>query len=279
MTRSTDGAVTGATKIAGIIGDPVAHSRSPAIWNAAFDATGCDWVFVAFPVRAGQASVALDGMRALGISGLSVTMPHKSDAAKACDELTSTADALDAVNAVANVDGRLVGDSTDGEGFIRLLHDVDVDPAGKRALIVGAGGAARAIARALGAAGAAVTVAARRADAAARAGELAPGGEALAWADIDSRLAETDIIVNATPIGMAGEPPPFDVDLMTPDHVLVDTVYHPTETPLLASARARGARSIGGLGMLVHQAAITFESFTGSDAPLAVMRAAADAAE
>jgi shikimate dehydrogenase len=279
VTNQTDRVPTGATKVAGIIGDPIAHSRSPAIWNAAFDATGLDWVFVAFPVRAGQGSAALDGMRALQIAGLNVTMPQKSDAAKACDELTPTAEALQAVNAVANVDGRLVGDSTDGEGFIRSLHDVDVDPAGKRALIVGAGGAARAIARALGGAGAAVTVAARRPDAAVRAAELAPGGEALAWSDLGARLADTDIIVNATPIGMGGEPPTFDVELVSPDHVVVDTVYHPAETPLLASARARGARCVGGLGMLVHQAAITFESFTGHDAPLAVMRAAADASE
>jgi shikimate dehydrogenase len=271
--------VTGATKVTGIIGDPVAHSRSPAIWNAAFDATGLDWMFVAFPVRSGQGSAALDGMRALGIAGLSVTMPHKSDAAKACDELTPTADALQAVNAVANVDGRLLGSSTDGEGFIRSLHDEDVDPSGKRVLIVGAGGAARAIAHALGGLGATVSVAARRPDAAARAAELAPGGEAVAWGDLETRLADADMIVNATPIGMGGEPPTFDVDLVTPDHVVVDTVYHPAATPLLASARARGARSIGGLGMLVHQAAITFESFTGHDAPLAVMRAAADASE
>jgi shikimate dehydrogenase len=154
-----------------------------------------------------------------------------------------------------------------------------VDPAGKRVLIVGAGGAARAIARALGGLGAAVTVAARRADAAARAAELAPGGEALALADVAAQLAGTDIIVNATPIGMRGEPPTFDVDLVKRDHVVIDTVYHPAETPLLASARTRGVRCVGGLGMLVHQAAITFESFTGRGAPLAVMRAAADAAE
>ena len=109
MNRQTDAAtdaavgraVGGATQVAGIIGDPVAHSRSPAIWNAAFDATGLDWVFVAFRVGPGQAGAALDGMRALGIAGLNVTMPHKSDAATACDELTPTAEALQAVNAVA----------------------------------------------------------------------------------------------------------------------------------------------------------------------------------
>ena len=279
MSWQDDVALRGTTRVAGIIGDPVTHSRSPAIWNAAFSAAGLDWVFVAFPVRPGQANAALDGMRALGIAGLTVTMPHKSDAAKACDELTPTAAALDAVNAIANVDGRLVGDSTDGDGFVRLLRDEGVDPAGRRVLILGAGGAARAIALALGGADAAVMVAARRPDAAARAAELAPRGEAVAWPDVDARLAGTDIVVNATPLGMRGEPPAFDVDLLTPAHVVVDTVYHPAETPLLASARARGARGIGGLGMLVHQAALTFESFTQRDAPVAIMRAAADTAE
>jgi shikimate dehydrogenase len=274
-----DSAIGGATRVAGIIGDPVAHSRSPAIWNAAFDATELDWVFVAFRVVAGQAAAALDGMRALEIAGVSVTMPHKSDAAKACDDLTPAAEALHAVNAVANVDGRLIGDSTDGEGFLRSLHDEGVDPVGRSVVIIGAGGAARAIAKALGDAGAVVTVAARHADAAARAAELAPGGTTLDVADIDARVASTDIIVNATPLGMHGEPPIFEVGLVSADHMVVDTVYHPAETPLLASARERGARCVGGLGMLVHQAALTFEKFTGRDAPLAVMRAAADAAE
>jgi shikimate dehydrogenase len=272
------GRVRGRTRVAGIIGHPVEHSRSPAIWNAGFSALRLDWVFVAFPAPPGRAAAALDGVRALGIAGLTVTMPHKADAAEACDRLTATATRLGAVNAVVVRDGELVGDSTDGEGLVRSLRDEGVDAAGRRCLVLGAGGAARAIALALGDAGATVVVAARRADAAAVAAALAPGGEAIGLADIDDRLDAVDVVVNATPLGMDGEPPPFDPGRLRTDQLVVDTVYHPVETPLLAMARARGVRAVNGLGMLVHQAAVSFESFTGEVAPLEVMRAAAHGA-
>lgn len=270
-----NGRVRGRTRIAGIIGHPIEHTRSPAIWNAGFAALGLDWVFVAFPVQPGEAVAALGGMRALGIAGLTVTMPHKADAARACDRLTDTAAALDAVNAVVPRDGELVGDSTDGEGLVRSLRDEGVDPQGRRCLVLGAGGAARAIVLALGRAGAAVTVAARRPDAATTGAALAPGGEAIALDEVDDRLASIDVVVNATPLGMQGEPPPFDPDRLRTDQLVVDTVYHPIETPLLEVARARGVPATNGLGMLVHQAAISFESFTGEPAPLEAMQAAA----
>lgn len=267
--------VRGATRVAGIIGDPVAHSRSPAIWNAAFREAGIDWVFVAFPVAAGAATAAIGGMRSLGIAGLTVTMPHKSEAARACDDLSPTAKALDAVNAIVNRDGVLAGDSTDGEGFVRSLHEEGVEPARRRCVIVGAGGAARAIARALGDAGTEVVVAARRMDAAVAAAALAPDGRAVDLGSVADELGAADLLVNATPVGMQGEPAPIDVALLPAAAVVVDTIYHPAETPLLAAARGRGLRSVGGLGMLVHQAALSFESFTGVPAPLDTMRAAA----
>jgi shikimate dehydrogenase len=206
-------------------------------------------------------------------------MPHKADAAEACDRLTPTAARLGAVNAVVARDGGLVGDSTDGEGLVRSLRDEGVDAAGRRCLVLGAGGAARAIALALGNAGATVVVAARRADAAAVAAALAPGGEAIGLGEVDDRLADVDVVVNATPLGMAGEPPPFDPDRLRTDQLVVDTVYHPVETPLLALARARDVRAVNGLGMLVHQAAVSFESFTGEVAPLEAMHAAAHGAD
>jgi shikimate dehydrogenase len=261
--------------VAGIIGDPVRHSRSPAIWNAAFAATGVDWTFVAFPVSSGGAAAALGGMRTLGIAALTVTMPHKSAAAAACDELSETAAQLGAVNAIVNLDSRLFGDSTDGDGFMRSLADEGVDPSGRRCVVVGAGGAARAIALVLGGAGTEVVVAARRADAGRAAAALAPGGRGVALEALIDEVPSADVLVNATPLGMAGEPPPFDIGLLRRDAVVVDTVYHPIDTPLLAGAGARGLRCIGGLGMLVHQAAISFRAFTGVDAPLDVMHAAA----
>ena len=266
--------ISGTTRVAGIIGDPVDHSLSPAIWNAAFREAGLDWVFVAFPVAPGRASAALAGVRALGIAAVTVTMPHKADAAEACDGLSVTAKALGAVNAVANRDGHLEGDSTDGEGFMRSLRDEGVEPAGRRCVVLGAGGAGRAIVHALGEAGAMVVVAARRAEATTDAARLAPDATGVALADAAGVLSDAELVVNATPVGMKGEPPLIDPALLRQGVVVVDTIYHPAETPLLAAARERGAVCIGGLGMLVHQAALSFESFTGAEAPLEAMRAA-----
>jgi shikimate dehydrogenase len=262
----------------GVIGDPVAHSRSPAIHNAAFAALGLDWVYVAFPVAAGRGADAVAAVRTLGIAGLSVTMPHKSDVAATCDDLTPAARALGSVNTVVNRDGRIVGDSTDGPGLVAALRGHGVDPAGRRVLVLGAGGAARAIVDALGREGARVTVAARRADAAERAAALAPEGRAVGFDDLDTAVAAVDLVVNATPIGMRGEEPPFDPAALRPAQFVYDTVYHPSPTPLLTAAAARGIPCAGGLSMLVHQAALAFVQWTGEPAPIAVMSAAADGA-
>lgn len=275
MTR----AVTGATRVAGIIGDPVVHSRSPAMHNAAYAACGLDWVYAAFTVPAGGAADALQAARALGMAGLNVTMPHKTDAAAACDELTPTARRLDAANTVSlGEGGRLLGDSTDGPGFLAALAGLGVDSKGRRVLVLGAGGAGRAIANALGAVGAHVVVAARRKEAAITAAALA-NGEAIELQDVDGELADVDVIVNATPLGMRGEAPPFDPSRLGVKHVVFDTVYHPTETPLMVAARARGATVTNGLSMLVHQAAVAFRVFTGVEAPLDAMRTAAEHAQ
>jgi shikimate dehydrogenase len=265
-------AIKGSTRIVGVIGDPVGHSRSPAMHNAAFDALELDWVYVAFPVRRGNGAAAVRAVATLGLAGLNITMPHKADAAAACDDLSSEAAALGAVNTVVNSDGTLAGHSTDGDGFLRALDDEGIVVAGQRAVVVVAGGVGRAITHALGRTGAHVTVAARRPDAARSAAALAPGGAAVA---LDELAVEYfDVVVNATPIGMDGEPPPFDTALLHDGQFVFDTVY-PVETPLLREARARGVRAAGGLGMLVHQGALSFSLWTGVEPPLEVMRAAA----
>jgi shikimate dehydrogenase len=261
--------------VAGIIGDPVAHSRSPAIHNAGYAALGLDWVFVAFPVPAGEAASALDGVRALGIAGLSVTMPHKSDAAAACDELTATAAALGAVNLVVNRDGVLLGESTDGAGFLGSLADEGVEPQGISAVVVGSGGAGRSIVLALGEAGADVTVAGRDLARAETAAALTSGARAIDFSALEREVPGAGLIVNATPLGMQGESPPFSVASLADDAFVYDTVYHPLETPLLVQARARGLRCANGLGMLVHQAYVGFEQLTGHEAPRAAMAEAA----
>lgn len=267
--------VSGMTRLAAVIGDPVRHSRSPLIHNAAYDALDLDWVYVALPVAAGHGFAAVRSMVDLGISGLNVTMPHKTDAADACDELTPEAEALRSVNTVVLRDnGVLLGASTDGEGFMRSLADEGVSAAGKRVLIIGAGGAGRAVAHSLGVAGANVTVAARRIEAAREASLLAPEARSVLISDLDALIAESEIIVNATPVGMASEAPPFNTDLLTPAHLVCDLVYQPALTPLLDAAERRSASIMGGIGMLLHQAAVAFEMHTGQAAPMEAMREA-----
>lgn len=269
--------ITGATRLAGVIGDPVRHSRSPAIHNAGYAAAGLDWVYVALPVPAGHGFEAVRAMPLLGIAGLNVTMPHKADAAAACDTSSADAAALGAVNTVvAREDGSLYGDSTDGEGFLRSLGDAGLDPAGRRVLVLGAGGAARAVVLALGRVGAGVTVAARRPEAADAAAALAPDGIGIVFGPaVEAALGRCDVLVNATPLGMAGEPVPTELAGIGPGHWVVDLVYAPSATPLLRAAAGAGAGTVGGLGMLVHQAALAFEQFTGVAAPLEAMRRAA----
>jgi shikimate dehydrogenase len=267
--------VSGMTRLAAVIGDPVRHSRSPLIHNAAYDALDLDWVYVALPVAAGHGFAAVRSMVDLGISGLNVTMPHKTDAADACDELTPEAEALRSVNTVVLRDnGVLLGASTDGEGFMRSLADEGVSAAGKRVLIIGAGGAGRAVAHSLGVAGANVTVAARRIEAAREASLLAPEARSVLISDLDALIAESEIIVNATPVGMASEAPTFNTDLLTPAHLVCDLVYQPALTPLLDAAERRSASIMGGIGMLLHQAAVAFEMHTGQAAPMEAMREA-----
>jgi shikimate dehydrogenase len=264
--------VTGETRLAAVIGDPVRHSRSPVIHNAAYASAGLDWVFVALEVKEGRGYDAVRAMPVLGISGLSVTMPHKADAARACDELTADASALEVVNTVVlRDDGSLWGDSTDGEGLVRSLTDAGLDVHGRSVLLVGAGGAARAGALALGRSGARLTVAARHPEAAEAVAHLSPG---ITGAPLDQvATADFEVVINATPLGMAGEPLPIAAP--GTGQWAVDLVYHPAVTPFLAAAEASGAQVVGGIGMLVHQAALGFEAMTGHPAPLEAMRAAA----
>jgi shikimate dehydrogenase len=272
----------GSTRVAGVIGEPVRHSLSPLLLNAAFRAAALDWVYVAFPVAEGQARPALDGVRALGIDGLSVTMPHKAAVAALVDQCTPQAAALDAVNCVVNEGGRLVGHNTDGHGFLAgLVADTGFHPAGRRVVVLGAGGAARAVIVALGAAGATeVTVVNRSVERGAAALRLAGDAGQLAStpAHVASAISRADLVVNATPVGMGDSHElPCDGSLLHDAQVVVDLIYQPLLTPLMVEARARGAVATNGLSMLVHQAAAAFELWTGGPAPIAAMRAALDA--
>jgi shikimate dehydrogenase len=272
------GAVSGATRVVAVIGDPVRHSLSPAIHNAAFAALGLDLVYVAFPVAAGRAVEAVEAVRLLDLVGLSVTMPHKAAVAASVDRCTPAARRLGAVNCVFRDGAHLVGDNTDGPGFLDAFIEAtgrSVD--GARVAVLGAGGAARAVIEAIGDAGAAdVVVVNRSAEPAARAAALAPVGRVGGPGDVTA----ADVVVNATSVGMAGGPAPegspVDPEVLREGQIVCDLVYQPRCTPLLAAARDRGLTTVGGVGMLVHQAARAFEAWTGHRAPLAVMRAVVD---
>jgi shikimate dehydrogenase len=278
--------------VAGVIGDPIRHSLSPALHNAAYAALGLDWIYVAFPVPAGRGAAAVEAMRTLGLAGLSVTMPHKQSAATAVDRLTPTAARLGVVNTVSwakTSGGGLVGDSTDGPGFIdNLRGDEGFEPAGCKAagckaVVLGTGGAARSVTLALAEARAgSVIVVGRNPEAAeACAGLAGRSGSPAGPTNVAPVVACADLLVNATPVGMVpGDGLPFgiDPDWLASCRFVADLIYAPARTPLLIAARERGVATGNGLGMLIHQAARQIEMWTGRPAPLDTMSAAALAA-
>lgn len=266
--------------LAAVIGSPVGHSLSPAIHNAAFRALGLPWVFVAWEVPEGYAPEALASMERFGVAGLSVTMPHKSAVAQALDSLTEEAEMLGAVNCVVREAGagsktKLIGHNTDGYGIIASLReDADFNPEGADCLVLGAGGAARAAVLALANAGAArVAVANRTPERAEQAAALAGDKGEVVPADA---AGEFDLVINATPLGMGElkDETPISPMLLRPEQTLLDLIYIPEETTLMAQARDKGVAAHNGLGMLVHQAARAFELWTSQPAPLEAMASA-----
>ena len=275
-------------RVAAVIGDPVRHSRSPAIHNAAFAATGIDWVFTAFEVPAGGGEAALAAMRVLHLAGLSVTMPLKAEVAEAADARDDEVEVLGAANCILPLgDGRLRAANTDAAGFIAGLRaDAGIGPDGIRVALLGGGGAARAVAWGLAVAGAVdIAVINRtptRAQAAAAVANATPrAGQPGRVGSIDD-IAGADLVVNATSVGMgagsAADPKrgdmPCDPTLLRPGQVAVDLVYEPLETAWLAALRHQGVEAHNGLSMLAYQAAAAFELWTGIEAPVDVMRQA-----
>jgi shikimate dehydrogenase len=266
--------ISGRTRVAAVIGSPVSHSRSPGIHNAAFEALGLDWVYVALECPAGSAGLALDAMATLGLGGLSVTMPHKEDVARRLDDLDPLAARLGAVNCVARDGDGLVGHNTDASGFPAWLDSAGHPLADAVVAVIGAGGAGRAVvAGALDAGAQRVLVVNRSAE---RSGEAIALDPSRCVAGDTADLRSADVVVNATPVGMSGTPGlPVDLSLLRPDAVVADLVYDPVETDLVRAARERGMVALDGLGMLVHQAVGAFRLWTGVEAPLEVMLRAA----
>lgn len=277
--------ITGKTTLCVLLGHPVAHSASPSMQNAAFGALGLDWVYVPWAVRREDFPQALDTLRRIeNFGGANVTIPHKELAFEMVDELGLEALEIGAVNTLVPRDGALVGHNTDGEGFVTSLREEAGDePRGKRVGLIGTGGGAKAVAHALARAGVAELTLYSRSEERARSlvdrmGKLFQNIEMLALGLQylqAGQLKRLDILVNTTPVGMqASDPPLFDYKMMPEALLVCDLIYRPRETPLLASARARGCRILNGTGMLLHQGARALELWTGQKPPIRAMREA-----
>lgn len=269
--------ITGHTSLYGVVGHPVSHSRSPELQNAAFGALGIDAVYLALPVPPERLAEALRGAHALGFQGLNVTVPHKTEALAACAALDPVAREVGAVNTLRRTPEGWEGTNTDAPACQSLLEEAGAR--GARALLVGAGGAARAAAWALLRLGADLRVAARRADASAalveellRAAPADARAEAVEWEDLEEQAAAAQVVVNGTSVGLPGHEARIPQLKLRAGQVALDFVYG--ETDLARAARAAGARLVSGEAILVRQGALAFTWWTGRPAPEAVMAAA-----
>jgi shikimate dehydrogenase len=275
--------ISGKTKVCALIGDPVEHSMSPTMHNAAFQQMGMDYIYLAFRVEAGELGKAIEGTRALNIRGLNVTIPHKVAVMQFLDKLDPLAEKIGAVNTIVNDEGILTGYNTDASGFLQPLLERGIQPSRKRVIVLGAGGASRAISFMLADSGAELAILNRREELN-WAKELAErisqafSREVPALELNDDNLAralnETDILVNATSVGMSprSDETPVSPDLLRPELVVYDIVYNPLQTRLLKEAEAVGANTIGGIEMLVWQGVLAFEKWTDHKPPIDLMK-------
>lgn len=272
--------IWGTTRVLGVIGHPVRHSFSPPMQNAALAALGLDYVYVPFEVLPAALPAALEGFRAAGLVGFNATIPHKEALLELVDDATDEARLTGTVNTVHFVDGRALGDSTDGPGFVAGLAAAGVEVADRPVLLLGAGGSARAIGVSLVRAGVGrLTIANRTA---ARADELAArlNGQRAGVAEVTplesaaDAVGEEALVINTTSVGMhpRTDAAPLELRRVPEGGTVVDIVYNPLETKLLRRARELGARTINGCEMLVHQGALALARWTGCEPPVAVMR-------
>jgi shikimate dehydrogenase len=282
--------IGGATALVGVLGDPVRHSLSPAMHNAALQELGLNWVYLALPTPAAQLAAVLEGLRAVECRGLNVTLPHKQAVARLCQGLSPLAERVGAVNTLISLaEGGWEGTNTDVEGFLAPLRGQTW--AGREALVLGCGGSARAVVAALVELGLArIRVAARRREPLERfvadCRAWAPQLEPLEWAGLEAPLQTAALVVNTTPVGMAsasdpssaGQCPlsPAELEALAPGCSVYDLIYTPRPTRLLEAAAARGCPTVDGLEMLVQQGAAALRLWSGiAEVPVATMRAAA----
>ena len=275
--------ISGKTRVCGIIGDPIEHTLSPAMHNAAFEELNLDFVYAAFRVRKDELREAIVGAKSLDIKGLNVTMPHKNTVMKYLDETDPTAGSIGAVNTILNDKGRLIGYNTDGIGALKALKENGISLKGKKLLLLGAGGAGKAIAFHAAQEVEELKILNRTTK---KAKDLAETlckkfgkkieGNSLSAKTIKKELEDTDIVVNATSVGMH---PSDDQSLiypswLRPDLCVMDIVYNPIETKLARDTKSVGAKVVSGVEMLVYQGATSFEIWTDHPAPVKVMEQA-----
>jgi shikimate dehydrogenase len=279
--------INGSTKVVGIIGNPIAHSVSPQMHNTAYEKLGLNYCYVPISVKPEDLEKALEGIRILGMVGVNVTIPHKEAVISHLDEATKIVRLIGSANVILSQEGRLVGYNTDGPGFIdSLKEDAGFDVAGKRAVVLGAGGGARAAAIMLAQDGVKNLVisdlmyekAEELCEYINSHFEIAPYACPTKSNELKKLVESCDLLVNATPIGMypkVDECPIDDDYKIPPTAVVYDLVYNPLETKLLKLAKANGAKAVSGIGMLIRQGALAFSLFTEEEAPVQIMRDAA----
>ena len=266
--------LTGHTRIVGVIGDPVEHSRSPQMHNAAFAKAGLDYVYVPFHVRPNDLADAIAGFKAINIVGINVTLPHKQAVISHLTSISREAELIGAVNTLTFTDEGIHGDNTDAPGVLRALEENEnmSVPVGENVVVLGAGGAARAVVVALALAGvASITIANRTVERAVALAEemgqktdISMQGLGLADAQLPVAVRESMLLINTATVSMdATHPLLVSADWLQPNTIVYDIVYTPPVTPLMRAAAVRGCKTLGGIGMLVHQGAIAFEKWTG----------------
>jgi len=275
--------VNGKTRVCAIIGDPVEHSLSPVMHNAAFKELGLNLVYVAFTVTSTELKDAVLGAKSLGLRGLNVTMPHKNAVMSHLDAVDSTAKSIGAVNTVLNNQGKLIGYNTDGSGAMIALQENGVDLEEKKLVLLGAGGAAKAIAYQAAQDVEELVILNRTPEKAKKLAEALKSfgakvkGGTLSSEVLKQELPTTDILVNATSVGMHPDvdSSPVPSDLLHSNLSVMDIIYNPLETRLLKDAKSAGAKVGSGIEMLLYQGAVAFEIWTNCPAPVEVMREAA----
>jgi len=275
--------ISGRARICGVIGDPIGHTMSPIMHNAAFESLGLDYLYIPFRVKKEELGKAIEGMKALNIRGLNVTIPHKITVIPFLDELDPLAEKIGAVNTIVNDGGVLKGYNTDASGFLQVLLEKGIEPGGKNMVILGAGGASRAISFTIAERGGHLVILNRQLELD-WAEELAQrisqvfkkGGKAMELNEenLATALEDADILVNATSVGMSPDTDetPLLAKFLKPGLIVFDIVYNPIKTRLLQEAEEAGAETISGLDMLVWQGALAFEKWTGLKAPVELMK-------